>query len=130
MFAESSSINILFHLIGLANFILQLNVLWQCDSFFLKKSVTILYIYRKIKKLVIYFEQGSRSPQMLNSKSMDENQFIPQTHAVLSSIFLKNTWVDLLLKTYKRVKSSGGYLLFSQEMGKTFTLRGVLVNWK
>ena len=130
MFAESSSVNILFHLIGLANFILQLNVLWQCDSFFKKKSVTILYIYRKIKKLVIYFEQGSRSPQMLNSKSMDENQFIPQTHAVLSSIFLKNTWVDLLLKTYKRVKSSGGYLLFSQEMGKTFTLRGVLVNWK
>ena len=130
MFAESSSVNILFHLIGLANFILQLNVLWQCDSFFKKKSVTILYIYRKIKKLVIYFEQGSRSPQMLNSKSMDENQFIPQTHAVLSSIFLKNTWVDLLLKTCKRVKSSGGYLLFSQEMGKTFTLRGVLVNWK
>ena len=44
-----------------------------------------------IKMLVIYFEKCSRSPQMLNSKSLDENQNIPQTHAVLSSIFPQNT---------------------------------------
>ena len=128
MFTESSSVKILFCLIGLANFMLQLNVLWQCDNFS-KKSVTILYIYMNIKMLVIYFEKCSRSPQMLNSKSLDENQNIPQTHAVLSSIFPQNTWVDLLLKTYKRVKICGGYLLFSEEMGKTFTLRGALLIW-
>ena len=129
MFTGSSSVKILFCLIGSANFMLQLNVLWQCDNFS-KKSVTILYIYMNIKMLVIYFEKCSRSPQMLNSKSLDENQNIPQTHAVLSSIFPQNTWVDLLLKTYKRVKISGGYLLFSEEMGKTFTLRGALLIWK
>ena len=96
------------------------------------KCETILYIYMNIKKLkkVIYFEQCSRFPQMLNSKSLDENQFIPQAHAVFHSIFLKNTWVDLLLKTYKRLKISGGYLPFSEEMGMIFTLRGVLLNWK
>ena len=72
MFTESSSVKILFCLIGLANFMLQLNVLWQCDNFS-KKSVTILNIYMNIKMLVIYFEKCSRSPQMLNSKSLDEN---------------------------------------------------------
>ena len=54
--------------------------------FFQKKSVTSLYIYINIKKLVIYFEQCSKSPQMLNFKSLHENQNILQTHAVLSSI--------------------------------------------
>ena len=65
---------------------------------------------------------------MLNFKSLGGNQFIPQTHAVLTSIFLKNTCGYLLLKTYKRLKISGGYLLFSEEMGKTFNLGGVLLN--
>ena len=61
-------------LIGLANFMLQLNVIWQCDNFSPKKSEAIFCIYLDIKKLVIYFEQCSRCPQMLNSKSLNQSE--------------------------------------------------------
>ena len=95
-----------------------------------KKSVTILCIYLNIKMLVIHLEQCSRSPQMLNSKNFDQNQNITQTYAALTSIFHKNTWVDLLLKTYMRMKISGEYLLFSEEVGNTFILGKVLLTLK
>ena len=67
---------------------------------------------------------------MINFKNIDQNQNIPQTYAALTSIFLKNTRVDLLLKTYMRMKINGEYLLFSEDVGKTFILGEVLLTLK
>ena len=50
------------------------------------------------------------------------NENIPQNYAVLTSIPpKKNLWIQ---QTCKRMKISGGYLLFSEEMGKTLLLEG------
>ena len=131
----SCSCNILFCGVGLANFMSnfmsKLNVLWQCYNFFQNKSVTILCIYLNIKKLVVCFEQCSSSPKML--KLLSEacikmgNENIPQTYAVLTSIFpQKNLCIQ---QTCKIIKISGGYLLFGEEMGRTFLLEGFCQAW-